>query len=309
MKIETNPISAAKESSSPLSAPLISVSLSLIFLISVSLTGLAGLSVTPLLLDLTIDPGGSGGGTLTVQNTGQEPLEIEAQVRGFKTTERGVAKFLSPSAAAEYPYSGENFLTLDPQKATLAGGETKEFTYEVSYPKETDPFGGRYVGALFKATPVKKEKKEEGGGSSIEVATRVGTLILLRPSEEILVGKEFREFKIKPVIEKLSAKVVYGGDRLLISTLLKNSGNIHIREKEFEGQIKIISPSGDTIEELTISPHNVLPATSYVLNELWRLPEEMKEEPEETHIVAVNLRVKTPYGEVIEIRESKEIDL
>lgn len=158
-----------------------------------------------------MDPGSSGTGTLTVSNTGKEPIQIESQVRGFRTSTRGVAHFLSESAAEEYPYSREAFLTLKPDKAVLGPLESKEFTYKVSYPKHPDPFGGRYVGALFQSTPV-KEEQDETEGSNIKVATRVGTLFLIRPSEEILVGNEFLEFEVRPEIKELTTTIVYGGD-------------------------------------------------------------------------------------------------
>ncbi|MFP3952577.1 MAG: hypothetical protein ACLFVS_00455, partial [Candidatus Acetothermia bacterium] len=64
-------------------------------------------------------------------------------------------------------------------------------------------------------------------------------LILTRPSEEVLVGGSFREFKVDPKIDNFSTKVISEGTRLLISTLVKNEGNIHIRKKEFSGSIVI----------------------------------------------------------------------
>ncbi len=282
--------------------------LAFLLITSFSLTGFSGLSVTPLLLDLTITPGGSGRGTLTVQNTGEESIRINSQVRGFKTSDKGVAKFLSAESAHNYPFSGEKLLTLNPEEVVLGPGESKKFTYEVSYPRDTDPFGGRYVGALFKATPVREDQAEQKG-SSIKVATRVGTLILIRPSEEILIGEEFREFQVKPEIKDFYARTVYSGNRLLIHTLLKNSGNIHIRKKEFTGKIHLKDSSGALIEEISISPHNVLPATSYALTELWEIPDKIKKGDKEVYTVKVFIEVKTPYGKVIKIKKTQSIQL
>lgn len=302
--VEKKSVSKPNRLSLIISSLLLSITIVIVF----SSTGFSGISVAPLLLDLTMDPGGSGTGTLTVSNTGKEPIQIESQVRGFRTSTRGVAHFLSGSAAEKYPYSGENFLTLKPDKAVLGPLESREFTYEVNYPEDTEPFGGRYVGALFQSTPV-EEDQDETQGSNIKVATRVGTLILIRPSEEILVGDEFLEFEVKPEIKELTTSIVYGGDRLLISTHLKNSGNIHIRKKEFAAIISINGPSGELVEEIEISPHYVLPDTSYVLKELWKIPEDIDHEELRKHTVKVRIGVKTPYGNVVEVEESKLVEI
>ncbi|MFW6104593.1 MAG: hypothetical protein ACOC6I_01990 [Candidatus Bipolaricaulota bacterium] len=303
-------VSEKKSISKPyrLSIIITSLLLSIAILIGFSFTGFSGVSVAPLLLDLTMSPGSSGTGTLTVSNTGKEPIQIESQVRGFRTSTRGVAHFLSESAAEEYLYSGENFLTLKPDKAVLEPLESKEFTYEVSYPNNPEPFGGRYVGALFQSTPV-EEKQDENGGSNIKVATRVGTLFLIRPSEEILVGDEFLEFEVKPEIKELTTSNVYGGDRLLISTHLKNSGNIHIRKKEFDATISINGPSGELVEEIEISPHYILPDTSYMLKELWKIPGDIDDEELRKHTVKVRIGIKTPYGNIVEIEESRPVEI
>lgn len=282
--------------------------LSIVIAGSLSLTGTAGIDVTPLLLDFTIDPGGSGTGTLTVKNTGAEPIRIESQVQGFRTSPQGTPHFLSDSDAEDYPYSGEELLELEPGEAVLEPDGSKEFTYKVSYPKNTRPFGGKYVGALFKSTPI-EEEKEESQGSQIEVATRVATLILIRPSEELLVGDEFLEFEVKPEIKELSTRTVYGGDRLLVSTLLRNSGNIHIRKKEFSGVIRLHDPSGELVEEIDISPHNVLPETSYKLTELWKIPNEIEEEELKSYSVSVSIEVQTPYGNTVEVEEKNKVEL
>lgn len=283
----------------------IALLLSFTIIVSFSLTGFSGLSVTPLLLDFTMDPGSSHSGTLEVQNTGSTPLTVKSQVRGFKTSLKGTAQFLSEEAAKGYAYSGEALLKLKPGKVTLEGGESKEFTYELNYPKKPNPFGGRYVGALFQAAPANQESKETKG-SSIQVATRVGTLILVRPGEEIVLEDEFQEYKVKPEISQVNARKVYDGNRLLVSTYLKNSGNIHIRKKEFSGTAAIRKPSGEKVEEIEISPHNVLPDTEYALTELWQIPNNLKEEEEKTYSIKVNISVKTPYGNSTKVEKTVE---
>lgn len=284
-----------------------SVVIGLILLTGISITAFSGLSVTPLLLDFTMDPGSSHSGKLTVQNTGDSPLKVVSQVYGFKASDNGVAHFLSETAAQEYPYSGEDLLSLEPAEVVLGPGEKKEFIYNITYPEKPEPFGGRYVGALFKALP--PEKGAEKKASQITVATRVGTLMLVRPSEEILIGKDFEEFEVDPKIADLSAKTVYEGSRLLISTLLKNAGNIHIRKKEFDGKLTVAGPDGSVLKEISISPHNILPDTDYALNELWKIPEGLTADEKKEYTVSVQINIKTPYDQIIQVKRSTKIKL
>ncbi|MFP3953602.1 MAG: hypothetical protein ACLFVS_05715, partial [Candidatus Acetothermia bacterium] len=79
---------------------------------------------------------------------------------------------------------------------------------------------------------------------------------------------------------------------------------IHIRKKEFSGSIVISGGEGEVIDEIKISPHNILPATSYALTELWQIPEEMKGDGNEEYVVAVNIDVLTPYGDTVEVKRT-----
>lgn len=95
----------------------------------------------------------------------------------------------------------------------------------------------------------------------------------------------------------------------MISTHLKNSGNIHIRKKEFAATISISDPSGELVKTIEISPHYILPDTSYVLKELWKIPENIDHQWLKKHTVKVYIRVKTPYGNVVEVKQSRLVEI
>jgi len=266
----------------------------------------AGVSVTPLLLDLNMPPGSSYKGVLKVQNTGTAPINIEAIVAGFWSSSSGVPRFLfGAEGEVSYPYSGKDLLTIEPQSAVLQAGETKEFTYIVHFPILPEPFGGRYVAALFEATPV-EEGSSQAGGSSIKVATRVACLFLLRPSEAVVSGTKIFDFKVGGGIESIKPRLTNDGQRLVIYTLFKNTGNIHVRPEEFHGTITILNAQGDQMAVLEIEPHNILPDTEYNLKNIWDLPDSL--EPG-VYTLKAKIELTDPYGEIHAVESVAEVEL
>lgn len=120
--------------------------------------------------------------------------------------------------------------------------------------------------------------------------------------------EQFKDFEVNRSIEKLSTKVVHDGNKLLVSTLLKNLGNLHIRKEEFTGSIEITDESGNVVGNKEISPHIVLPGTGYELNELWTIPDRVRGDGG-TLTVSVTVSVKTPYGETVKAEKTTGVEL
>jgi hypothetical protein len=111
---------------------------------------------------------------------------------------------------------------------------------------------------------------------------------------------------VLPEIESLTARLVNGDTSLLVSTLLANNGNAHIRPAEMSGTITIADPSGLTVAMLDVDPHNILPATDYDLKEVWNLPED-RVAGEYTIRVVIN--VVDPSGITHTVEESMTFSL
>lgn len=266
----------------------------------------AGVSVTPLLIDLNIPPGGSYQGILTVQNTGKEPINIDSIVAGFYTKSNGVPAFLfGKEGETPYTYGGRGLLTIEPEHVVLQAGKLQNFTYTVKLPMDLDPFGGRYAAALFEATPVEEEEAKTGG-SSIKVATRVVSMILMRPSEEIVVGAQMNEFDVQSEITNVNARLISNDAKLLVTTSFANNGNIHIRPEEFVGTITVTAPNGNVVKTLDIDPHIVLPDTTYSLKQVWPLLEDLTAG---TYTIDVDISVTDPHDNVQTYHASTEMAL
>ena len=214
----------------------------------------------------------------------------------------GTPVFLFGAEGEEaYPYDGNGLLTIEPAEAILEAGEIYEFTYTVHLPADLTPVGGRYVAALFESLPVDSDDGSGQAGAGIIVATRVASLLLLRP-----IGEGAKEMSLLPEIESLTARLANGDTSLLVSTLLANNGNAHIRPAEMSGTITIADPSGLTVATLDVDPHNILPATNYNLKEVWDLPEDLMGGEYSIH-VAIN--VQYPSGITHTVEESMVFSL
>jgi len=264
---------------------------------------LAGISLTPLLIDLDMKPGSAYEGVLEVTNTGTAPIKVRAMVAGFYSSPNGVPRFIFMEDEKAYAYSGRNLLTLEPSEAVLQGGEVKEFTYKIIFPEVPKPFGGRYMAALFEATPLEEEAAK--GGSRIKVATRVACLFLIRPSEPLVLGDQFLDLEVKGSIDKVIVKKV-AERRFIIAPVFTNKGNVHIRASEFRGSVIVRSAEGQTVISLPIEPHNILPGTSFILKTVWDVPKDL---PAGRYKLEVKIEVTDPYGQKHLFSSQTDVDV
>lgn len=275
----------------------------LALIVGIGFTASAGIAVSPLLMDFDIPLGESYSSVFSVQNTGDEAIKVRSLTAGFRVKDSGTPVFLFGAEGEEaYPYDGNGLLTIEPAEAILEAGEIYEFAYTIHLPEDLDPVGGRYVAALFESLPATDDDETAPpAGAGIIVATRVASLLLIRP-----IGEGAEEVHVLPEIESLSARLVNGDTSLLVSTLLANNGNAHIRPAEMSGTITIADPSGLTVATLDVDPHNILPATNYNLKEVWDLPEDLMGGEYSIH-VAIN--VQDPSGITHTVEESMVFSL
>jgi len=274
----------------------------LALVVVIGLTASAGIAVSPLLMDFDMPLGESYTSVFSIQNTGDEAIKIRSLTAGFRVKDTGTPVFLFGAEGEEvYPYDGNGLLTIEPVEAILEAGEIYEFTYTIHLPEDLDPVGGRYVAALFESLPATDDDVTAPAGAGIVVATRVASLLLIRP-----IGEGTEEISVLPEIESFTARLANGDTSLLVSTLLANNGNAHIRPAEMSGTITIADPSGLTVAMLDVDPHNILPATDYDLKEVWNLPED-RVAGEYTIRVVIN--VVDPSGITHTVEESMTFSL
>jgi len=250
--------------------------LNLILLISIAAFG-AGISLSPLVTELVLPPGTAYTGAIYVTNTGDEPVTVEAQVLGF-TAPEGIPQFLKPGEDT-YPYSGRNLLTLEPTKQRLEPGETATFNYQVQMPEDLDPYGGRYVAAVFTVEPPASE------GAQVVIAARVASLFLISPGTDAVPHLK---------IEAISIRQSDTNPRqVILEATITNDGNAHISSGQIVGHVYVTDEDAYIVDDFQVWTHTMLPGNTYRHEENWTVPEKL---PSGTYQFNLDILIFSPVG-------------
>lgn len=230
-----------------------------------------GISLFPTVTEIILPPGTSYSDVLYITNTGDEPVTVEARVLGFMAPE-GVPRFLEPQFD-NYPFSGRDILTVEPAVRTIQPGDTAAFTYELRMPEELEPYGGRYVAAVFKVRPTASEEAQ------VVVATQVASLFLVSPGGEAAPHLQMGDLRVYQF--KANPR------KVILEAVVTNNGNLHISGDQIRGYIYITDADGYIVDEFPASTHTLLPGNSYMHQEAWYAPEDLPSGTYQFHFALV----------------------
>ena len=250
------------------------ISIAFLIVVIASVLTLAGVSVSPVVTEVLLPPGTSYEGNIMVTNTGNDPLVIQAVVRGF-TSPDGVPVFLEPSIDM-YKYSGRDFLTITPTKQKVDPGKGVLFHYKVTMPKNLTPYGGRYVAAIFKVEP------PSASGAQVVVTTRVASLFLLNPGGNVAPHFKFEDFRVWQDVS--NPRLVH------CDALITNDGNVHADAEQMYGFVQVVDRDGYIVGQMAWHPHTMLPDNAYRNEETWKAPEGLASGTYYFYMVAVVYR-------------------
>ncbi len=183
----------------------------------------ADLSVTPALVELTLEKG-QGSGSFTIANTGKAPMRVRASYVHFVIDESGKlapAKLDSTSLA--------NWIKVSPQEFAIQPEGSRQVRFGVSVPP-TLPDGSYWGGLEFR--PV----TERDTSSQSQVHTTIAVLVPILADH----GKPDYQWDIVPdsTYSKPSSKGVY------VYTLLRNTGNGRVPQR---GSFQVKNDAGEVI--------------------------------------------------------------
>jgi hypothetical protein len=158
----------------------------------------------------TVNAGDTATHIITVSTKPTDPpMDIVVDVWGFGQTE---GKSYSSLSAADdsSPYSARKFITLDTGSFHLNPGESKQITATIVVPKDVGD-GGRYAIISLHNAP-------SGDGTTAYVTAVTIPVMITIAGSQILQGGTITDIKAGEIVS---------GQPLLITTSLKNTGNIH----------------------------------------------------------------------------------
>lgn len=163
------------------------------------------LGISPLRSELTILPGTSFDGRLTLTNSGKESLLINLNTEIFNVTN------------TQYDYSftdsgtGSDWVTFSEDTVTILPGKSSTVDYKVAVPIQTEP-GGRYISMFASSSP----STSAGGVTSIN---RVASLLYITVDGDVTRTGKVLTFN-SPIVSI---------DNPTWTTTVQNSGSTHFR--------------------------------------------------------------------------------
>ena len=209
-------------------------------------------SVSPVLVDQTMDPGSFVQGKFHIMNDTKSDQTYYASVQNFIAQgEEGEQTFLPDTDTTGLV----SWITLDQKSITLKPGQTNDFAWAVHVPKDGEP-GGHYAAVFFSNLPPETE-----GQSSIGVGAKTGVLFLVNVRGNIQEAASVASFRLlNDRNADTNAKGISYLDHLpaTFESCIQNGGNVHFT---LNGKISVANMFGSKVAEIPANPNgaHVLP--------------------------------------------------
>jgi len=233
----------------------------------------SAVTVSPVKLEITGDPGKTLNGELRLFNEEAETRTLYSSSENFEAQgETGTPNFLTTKDGLA------SWIKIQDQ-ITIKSKEEKVIPFTIQIPKDAEA-GGYFSGILWATNPPSKQ-----GESQVSVSGKVGVLVLLKVSGEVKEGGGLLEFSTKnrqKFFTALPVSIVYrfsndGGDRVV------PSGEIKI--KNLFGSVLATLPANET-------KGSVLPGGARRFGADWTIPK-AKTEVEQPEVATTEV-TETP---------------
>ncbi len=213
-----------------------------------------GLSISPPIIELTLNPSQSYNQSIRLTNPTKNLIEVYPTVMNFGAQGESGEPAFYPATSESAKYSLANWVKFDQNKIALMPEQVVEWTYRVDVPADVEP-GGHYGVVFFGSQPPEPVAKT----TQVAISSMVGALILGRTGGEITETGSIEEF---------SARRFYLKPPIDFTLRVKNSGNVHFKPL---GEITIqnLFGSKDTTA-VNAEKGNVLPGSTRKFTVKWQ---------------------------------------
>lgn len=212
-----------------------------------------GVTIIPPSFELYANPGENISDKIRVRNDSGSEVSYQVLVEDFKAVGEEGSVDLIDDTQPNTTYSLAKWVIPEPRSFTLAANQEKEIPFSINVPKDAEP-GGHYCSVLFQIGG--GDPKAAGGGAS--VASRVGSLILLRVSGNVKEDASVESFS--------TAQKYYEKGKVNFDLRVKDNGNNHIKPK---GTIVITNIFGQKVAEVQLNGLNALPGAIRKMSTEW----------------------------------------
>lgn len=207
-----------------------------------------GLTIQPVKISHTLQPGGSVSGTIKVVNESPEDIRLEVSVEDFVPS-AGTTN-VSFVGRAEGNTTVRDWIELDiPDSQVFKKGERINVPYTIRAPEDAEP-GGHFGVAFFNALRI-------GETGNLKVGTRIGTLFFVTiPGNQLQKGR---------ILEFTAPEFQQEGP-VPFTITFENTGTVHFEPK---GEIVITNLLGKEVGTVQVSGQAVLPTQVRDLKAKW----------------------------------------
>lgn len=207
----------------------------------------SSVSVSPAILDYTVDPGRSFSTPITIANLTQQPMAMRATARDFIPDGK-----LDPSYKAAYDAS--SWLAIGSQNFLLAPQEQRSVSVTILIPADAEP-GGHYATVYFESFVA----DQPSSASEAFINARIGVLVMLS-----VKGAIKESIKAVGPIQTDSLQTEAGPTNFRVT--LRNEGNVHVRPT---GAFTVRDAIGRKQTSLSIPPGILLPGVERSYDATW----------------------------------------
>ncbi|NBV76677.1 DUF916 domain-containing protein [bacterium] len=211
-----------------------------------------GLQMKPAIIEGKINPGDSATYSIKVTNLSSEERTLYLSPQNIEgVNEKGLPRFVQEGVPTGYELS--SWVVISDDVVVLKPNKTKVISFEVRVPKDAAP--GAHVGGIFLDA---RAPRLRTSGSGISV--KVGTLISLRISGDIIEEARMREFSTE--------HTVYSSPKITFNSKVENLGNVLLRP---QGLIEITDMFGKQVANIPVNDAgaSVFPKTQKIYATEW----------------------------------------
>ena len=214
--------------------------------------GQAKVSISPTLFELSAKPGDVLDNSMKVINTSDIIQSYEMEIKSFVGNELGQAKI---TASDDPEYALKGWVTITPEKFTLAAKQTQVVKFTIAVPADAEP-GGQYGSILASLVD-----NSAVSGTGAVTKSKVGTLVLVAVAGDIHYSAYVKEFSV--------AKKRFERSPIEFRTKIHNSSSVHIKPKGF---ITLTDIFGRKAGSIDFDQKNILPDSDRLITQSYGNP-------------------------------------
>lgn len=211
-----------------------------------------GVEMKPAIIEDRVDPGSVRSFLLTVTNLSSQERTFYFSALDIKgVDDRGVPIFAQEGEPT--PYELSTWITVPEESFTVPSGESREFPFSVTVPKDASP-GAHFGGVFLDVRPPRLRTSGAGVGYS------VGTIVSLRIAGDVIEDARIRSFS--------TDKLIYSIPEVTFTTNVENLGNVLVRP---HGHVKIVNMTGREVGTARVNENSgaVFPLSERAYDVTW----------------------------------------